>query len=156
MYQGDMLLRGTKAQQNCAWDYVPISFWKLRAATVLKMPALLRHDSPTSNARSWAHSCSRSPGEWDPGTSQQSFLSVHKVRAGMPNQGAHLKPHSPRGPLFQSLEQQVFSPVCANPHTACSRGGTWTPLPPARAGTSVHKLPQVPVFSSTPSCEAKK
>lgn len=130
MYQGYRLLRGTKAQQSCAWDYTPISSWKLRAATALKMPAILRHDSPTSNARSWAPLCSPSPGERDPGTSQQPFLSAHAVRAGTPNEGTCLKPRSPRGSLFQSPEQQVFSPVCAKPHMACSRGGTWTPLPP--------------------------
>lgn len=51
-----------------------------------------------------------------------SNVSAPKVRAGMPNQGAHLKPYSTRGLLFQCLEHQVFSPAPANPYMACS----WT------------------------------
>lgn len=80
-----------------------------------------------------------------------TFLSVHKVRAGTPNQGTRLKPHSPCGTLFQSLEQQVFSPLCVNPHRACSRGSMWTLLPPP----SGRDPPQVPLLSSTPLCKSK-
>lgn len=61
---------------------------------LLKTPPILMHDSPTSHARSWAHLCSQSPGELDPGTSQQPFLAALKVRAGIPKQ-ACLKPCSP-------------------------------------------------------------
>lgn len=133
MQQGDVpglhAVEKHKAQK-CAWDYVPVRFWKLRAATALKMSAILRHDSPSSHARSWAHLCSWSPWEQDPGTSLQPFLSAQEVRAGVPNQGVCLKPCSPRGTLFQSLEQQVFSPIRADPHRTCSRGRMWAPLPP--------------------------
>lgn len=133
MLQGDVpglhAVEKHEAQQNCAWDYMPVRFWKLRAARALKMPAILRYDSPSSHARSWAHLCSWSPREQDPGTSPQPFLSAQEVGAGVANQGACLKPHSPWGPLFQSLEQQVFSPVRADPHRTCSRGGSFTSSP---------------------------
>lgn len=136
------------------WTQYLISCTKLSTATVSKMPAILKHDAPSSHTRSPARLCSQSPGELDPGTSQQPFLSALKVRAGIPKQ-ACLKPCS-CWDTFQSLEQQVFPPIHSNPHVACSRGGTRAPLPPPRGRTWLHKLPQVPVFSSTPLHKAKK
>lgn len=56
------------------------------------MASILRHDSPTSHARSWAHLCSWGAGSWHiPATFP---LTALKVRAGMPKQ-ACLKPRSP-------------------------------------------------------------
>ena len=96
------------------------------------MPAVVRHNSPTSNARSWAHSCSHLPGSRilaypsDLSSPLTRSQPARRTRVHTWNQ------RSPRGLLFQSREQQVFLPVRANPHAACRRGGTRAPSPPAR------------------------
>lgn len=119
----------------------------------VKTPAILRHDSPSSHARSPAHLCFQSPGEQI--LAYPSNFPLHSQ-----GQSRHAKPrYTPEttqslGPAFPVPRTAgIFICLCKSPQQrARSRGGTWTPLPPP----SGRDPPQAPVLSSTSLCKAKR